>query len=315
MIKYSILVFSFLLISCIREIEVNIPEQEHSLVIYSTIVPFTPPDVKFLNIKVRTTRNIFDTAKNYTSDALVLMYKNNKIQDTLKYIDSIHCYPINFFPAPGDKYFVQVIKKDFKTVTSETFIPAKVKIDTITINPVAYFDEDGSVFSEIAITFTDPVNENNFYELVVSDINFNYDNDANYYELTTNDNIVTSESYYPSLLRFDVKKPKYLLFNDETINGEQHTLYVYYTPPQHEQDYRFISDHFITIQLRNVTEEFYLFKTTMIQQGYSRVEDILYGMGEPLNVISNIQNGHGLFAGFNFDQVSLHIPETKLNRQ
>jgi len=68
-------------------------------------------------------------------------------------------------------------------------------------------------------------------------------------------------------------------------------------------------DHYISIHLRNITEEYYKFKTTMIQNLYSKQEDILYGMGEPLNVKSNIKNGYGLFAGFNNDIVSFHFDE------
>ncbi|MCD6112151.1 MAG: DUF4249 family protein, partial [Bacteroidales bacterium] len=235
----------------------------------------------------------------------------------LRYVDSLNTYIISNsmsdYPIAGKKYSIQILEDGYKTLTSNTIIPSKVNITDTVITPIAYFDETGSVFSEIAVTFTDPENEINYYELAVSDIAFSYDNADNFYELSTNDNIITSESYYPSLIRFDVDKPKYLLFTDKEINGMKHTLNVYYTPPQREDDNRYISNHYISIHLRNVTEDYYKFKTSMIQHLYSKKEDILYGMGEPLNVISNIENGYGLFAGFNNDIVSLHIKEQIIN--
>lgn len=315
MLNKIILIFLVLfLVSCTKEIEVDIPVQKPSMVVYSTIVPFTTPQPKSLNIDLQSTRHIYDSAGYPISDATLLLFKNNILFDTVKYIDSVNCYPLNgLFPKEGDNYTIIINHAEFETIFAYTFIPTKVYITDTVITPVAYFDETGSVFSEISITFTDPGDEINYYELAVSDISFSYDNPDDFYELSTNDNIITSESYYPSLIRFDVDKPKYLLFTDKQINGVEHTLNVYYTPPQREDENRYISSHYISIHLRNVTEDYYKFKTSMIQHLYNKQEDILYGMGEPLNVISNIENGYGLFSGFNNDIVSLYVDEQIIN--
>ena len=316
---YFVTIILFLF-SCTKEIEIKIPKEKHKLVVYSTIVPLTFPYPKDLGIKLQSSKHIFDTTTSIINDAQVLYYENNILKDTLKYIDSINTYVIsksmNDYPIVNNSYSIKIIKSGFDTITANTTIPSKVKITDTVITPIAYFDETGSVFSEIAITFTDPINETNFYEVAVSNIAFNYDNPYDFYELSTNDNIITSESYYPSLMRFDVDKPKYLLFTDKEINGKEHTLNIYYTPPRnlHENGSEYISNHYISIHLRNVTKEYYEFKTTMIQHLYSKQEDILYGMGEPLNVKSNIKNGYGLFAGFNNDIVSLHIDEQIISK-
>lgn len=309
--KIYFVIITLFLFSCTKEIEIEIPKNKAKLVVYSTIVPFTLPMPKNLGIKLQSSKYIFDTTTSKIGGAQVLYYENMILKDTLKYVDSINTYviPLSDYPVENNSYSIKIIKEGYDTITASTTIPSKVNITDTAITPIAYFDETGSVFSELAITFTDPVNETNYYEIAVSDIGFTYDNYENFYELSTNDNIITSESYYPSLMRFDVHKPKYLLFTDKEFNGLKHTFYIYYTPPQFEEEKRFIADHFISIHLRNVTEEYYKFKTTMIQQLNSKQEDILYGMGEPLNVKSNIKNGYGLFAGFNNDIVSLHIPE------
>lgn len=315
MLKMRIIILlSFIFIACTKEVEIKIPDQKQNLVVYSTIAPFLLPRPKSLHIDIKNTKYIFDSTNSYIIDANVFLYINNTFTDTIKYIDSVKTYPIIFFPKEGDKYSIVVQKKGYKTIDAMTYIPSRVRITDTLITPIAYFDETGSVFSEISITFTDPGNEVNYYELAVSKISFSYDNPKDFYELSTNDKIVTSESYYPSLIRFYVDKPKYLLFNDTRINGLKHTLNVYYSPPQHQDDARFISDHFISIHLRNVTEEYYKFKTTMIKHLYNKQEDILYGMNEPINVISNINNGYGLFAGYNFDIVSLHIDELVISK-
>lgn len=314
-----VIIISVLLFSCTKEIEIGIPQQKHKLVAYSTIVPLTFPAPKPVGIKLQSSLHIFDNSPSRIADAFVLYFENDFLKDTLEYSDSLDIYSISNnitdYPIAGNTYSVRIYKDGFDTITATTRIPSKVKITDTTIVPIAYVDETGNVFSEISITFTDPVDETNFYEIAVSDIAFQYDSSRYFYKLSTYDNIITSESYYPSLIRFDVDKPKYLLFNDKTINGKERTLTVYYNPPQREDDNRYIANHYISLHLRNVTEDYYKFKTSMIQHLNNNKEDILYGMGEPVNIISNIDNGYGLFAGFNNDIVSFFIPEQIINEQ
>ena len=311
--SYTLFLILIILISCTKEIEIDIPVRKQALVVYSTLLPFTFPHPKSLNITLQHTGHIFDSTKYVISDAAILYYENDVLQDTLFCKDSTGTYNITTslsdYPVVGNSYSIKILKDGYETATASTIIPSKVVIKDTVVTPIAYFDETGSVFSQVSVTFDDPPKEMNFYELAISDIAFSYDNPKSFYELTTYDNIVTSESYYPSLLRFDIDKPRYLLFSDKKINGKEYTLNVYYTPPQSEDEHRYITNHYISIHFRNVTEEYFKYKTSLIQHLNSKKEDVLYGMGEPLNVISNIQNGYGLFAGFNNDIVSLHINE------
>ncbi len=315
---FILLIVSFYLLSCIKEISVDIPKKKPKLVAYSTIVPFTTPYPKPLSLKLESTAHIFDTTTYFIKDAQVLYFENDIIKDTLEFVDSLKMYKMRYdtndnYPVEGNRYAIKVIKEGFETITASTIIPPKVEIEDTNVTSIAYIDDDGMVYSELSLTFTDPSNEINYYELMVSDFTYDYNNLIDFYELSTYDNLITSESYYPSLIRFYLDKPKYLLFNDQSINGETHTLNVYYAPPQTEGKQRRISDHNIRIHLRTVTEDYYKFKTTMIQHLYGNTEDVLYGMGEPLNVYSNIENGYGLFAGFNHHIVTLHIPGQIIN--
>ena len=314
-----ILIVSLLLFSCTKEVEIEIPQEKPKIVAYSTIVPFTLPSPKPLGIKLRSSLHIFDNSQSKIDDAIVIYFENGVLKDSLKYIDSLDMYSISNnisnYPIAGNTYSVQIQKSGYENITATTKIPSKVVITDTAIVPISYIDETGDCFSEIAVTFTDPVDEINYYEIAVSVIAFKYDSAKYFYELSTHDNIITSESYYPSLIRFDVDKPKYLLFNDKSINGKEYTLRVYYSPPQEEDANRYILNHSISVHLRNVTEDYYKFKTSMMQHLYNKEEDILYGMGEPINIISNVNNGYGLFAGFNNDIVSLFVPEQIINEQ
>ncbi|MDD3741657.1 MAG: DUF4249 domain-containing protein [Bacteroidales bacterium] len=305
-------VFSTIHSSCTKEIEIDIPPSKPKLVVYSTFVPFTPPQPKNFEVKVYATAHIFDTVKYPIRDAIVQLYKNNEFYDTINFYPECDCYtiPEMFFAEIGDEYSLIVERDGFETVTASSYIPSKVEIQDTIVTPIAYIDEFGSAFSEVEFSFVDPADEVNYYEIAISDISFDYEENSDFYEISTSDNLITSQSYYPDLIRFDVPFPRSLLFSDSGINGQKHTLKVYYYPGRYICEISWIPQHYITVHFRNVTKEYYDFKTTSIQQSYAKREDILYGMGEPVNVISNIENGYGIFSGFNNDFESFRIDST-----
>jgi Domain of unknown function (DUF4249) len=304
----SCLLFS--VISCTKEIEIKIPEKQPKLVVSSTLVPFTLPMPAQLGLELQSSLNIFDTTKKaLIKDALVLYYENNLLIDTIKYVDILKKYlistSINKYPVAGNNYSIQIIKQGFATVTAETSIPQIVNITKLDILPIAYLDETGAPYSEVSIAFTDPGDKINFYEIEISDITQKFT-----YELSSHNPIITGESYYPSVLDFKNNMPTSLLFNDSKINGQKLALKIYYPAPLFIMEHSYISDHTISVHLRNVTEEYYKNKTSFIRHSYSLQENILYGSGEPINVYSNTHNGYGIFAGYNTSIQSLHIPQT-----
>jgi len=309
---------AFFLSSCGKEleIEIEIPANNPKLVVNSTLVPYSLPGGKYLGIELGSSTSIFDTVThNSIIDASVLLFKNNDFIDTLQYNPDNGLYSFGYGPfegpSIGDKYAIQIFAEGYEQVWAETKIPEEVEIIEANIIPVAFINDHGGVWSEVVLTFDDPGNFNNYYEIVVvTDISDYLYDPENYSYLFSHESFITGESYYPSPLRFDLKEPKRLLFNDNSFNGEDVTLSFYYYPPQFMTDKRFISHHIVSVQLRNITEEYYLFKTSFLQSLYNQKEDILYGMGEPLNVFSNIENGYGIFAGFNESIVQILIPET-----
>ncbi len=178
--------------------------EKPKLVAYSTIVPFTTPYPKPLSLKLESTAHIFDTTTYFIKDAQVLYFENDIIKDTLEFVDSLNIYrmqhSMNDYPVEGNRYAIKVIKEGFETITANTTIPSKVEIEDANVTPIAYIDDDGMVYSELTLTFTDPADEINYYELMVSDFTYDYNNLIDFYELSTYDNLITSESYYPSLI-------------------------------------------------------------------------------------------------------------------
>ena len=303
-------IFFFLLIfiinSCTKEINIDLPEKEPKLVINSFFIPFTLPYPKSFNVKVNQSSPLLDTTTvKSIADATVIISSGNQI-DTMKYDDSLNYYDLGFtFPETGKNYQLKVIKSGFKTVTSNDVIPDRVKMTSCSINPIASTDDCGGIYSEVTINFNDPPNEKNYYEVEIEGDTI--------YQIFSNDNIITSESYYPSLLSFDAKNPEYLLFNDNYINGKKHELRIFYYPPQYiDPDGRYIDKQVVFLHFRSVSENYYKYKTSLLQHLYRQQGDILYGTGEPVNVFSNIENGYGIFAGYQEDTETILVKRTKV---
>ncbi len=321
-----------LLFSCniITEIEVDIPLKPPKLVINSTLVPSSVPGMKYLGIEVTTTTHIFDTSEiKPVTDATVLFYKNGEYVDTLEYETKSGLYPLGYGPfkgpLPEDVYSIEVSAPGYDKVYAQTTIPEKVEILDISITPIGLIDDSneimqggrrlgGGIWSEITITFADPPQNDNYYEIVVSPI-YSFYESKEFYTLFTNESIITGESYYPSPMELHLKNPRQLLFNDRGFNGDNQTISFYYFPPQGWYINSYISNHIINIQLRNITAEYYYHKTTLLQSLNNQEEEILYGMREPLNVFTNIENGHGIFAGFNEDIFQALIEKTIVDQK
>ncbi len=313
-------ILSVFLLSCTKEITIEIPVRPVGLVIESLLVPYSV-NGKYLGIKVSGSHHIFDTTTiEPIANATILLYKNEVLKDTLVYdpTPQISFYPLGFGPMQGplagEAYRIEVSAPGYKSVYAETLIPEKVSIDTVIIDRIGYFDDSGLVYSKLTISFTDPAKEDNYYEIVVTPLGVGEYRASAYRLLSTFEPLIVNEPHYPDETRIDLKNPDRLLFNDKTFNGQQAELDFYYFASQITGGTHQLNSEILSVQLRNISREYYLYQSTMLHSSFNREADILYGLGEPLNVISNIKNGYGVFAGFNNDVHHLELDTLTVRR-
>jgi len=318
-----LLVLFFLLLGCYDEgrlIEITVPPTAPRLVIHSVIYPAGALQrVSPLGFKVSSTAHIFDKGADLITDAVVRLYKKDQFFGTLEYIDSLGYYPLNDSPDYNDDYRIEVSKEGFLRANAIVAVPSAIEIDTVIITPMAYFDEENYVFSEVEIRFRDAPDETNFYEVVVFVTSSFFQPSTDFWpedfqentgealELVAFDRVITEESYYIPKTNINSDYPVSLLFSDNTFNGKKYSLKVYYNPPGRLYIPGDVANHRIRVYLRKVTEETFQFKTAMLEQYNHREEDILYGVGEPINVFSNVENGYGLFGAYSYDSFLLSI--------
>ncbi len=294
-----------LYLSCEMELNIEIPDSPPQLVVSSTLVPWTE-NPKYLGIEVYSSSHIFDeTEKTPIDNATVIVYRDGQLFGQLNYLseNDYNFYPMGFSPLkgplPGELYRVKVSAPDYESVWAETIIPAKIEITDCQIDRVGYFDDNGTVFSRVTLSFNDPAQQTNYYEIVVSDILCQYESFC-YRRLTTNESFITSEAYYPTPVNPGLPNPTRLLFRDDTFDGQKASVNFYYFPHQKLADNTiYLYEGYVVVQLRHITEDYYKHYTTKQQARNFMTTDILYGGGEPINVYSNVNNGLGIVAGFN----------------
>lgn len=116
--------------------------------------------------------------------------------------------------------------------------------------------------------------------------------------IVTNNQIITREDYYPSLLLIGAERPKSLLFRITNPAGKVHVDFNYFAPSYMNPLGATTIKHFVRIELRTVSYSYFRYKTSLYKQGYATSGDLLYGMAPPVTVIGNITGGLGIFSGY-----------------
>ena len=308
---YLFIIISIL--SCTKDIEIEIPPTKAKMVAISSLRPFSSTNSQLISLELQSTTDISEGGNiKPIGDALVILKRNNVNYDTLVYVDTLKEYFYSFnmtdYPKENEKFDIEIIKEGYDTIRSSTIIPKKIEISSSSIIPIAYYDEDGQPYAEATIEFNDPLETENYYEIVVSDLT---EREDSYYELSSNSKIITSESYYPTPMESDKAKPISLLFSDKMINGKSVKINIFFSSSNVFLN-DVIPEHYVAIQLRSVTKAYYNYKTILMQHLYALDENILYGSGEPIPVYSNIENGYGIFGSFSNSIARHQIDKTTI---
>ena len=142
------------------------------------------------------------------------------------------------------------------------------------------------------ISFTDPPDATNYYELLIS----SKPGGTNgwYTEYETNDPVLMNEGdqdYHPTSF----------FFSDELFNGEQYTMRIKNGVGYMTKDNK-LTPTPLYATLRSVSRAYYKYRKYYTRHAYNQQSqnefiDLIF-KGEPQNMFTNIENGYGIFAGY-----------------
>lgn len=285
--KYFTLLLYLLAVSgCSKEIELDLAN-DRALVLNSI---FQPDSVFSFRVSY-TSSPLEDYILVDDSFHLFLYEENDLLIDTL-FLDGYIAF--NKIPSVNKKYTVELVTADLPSVQATDSIPALVYIDDAFIIYPAGVDAYGDNLAEANIRFTDPEDQQNFYELLI----WSGEEQINYWDwdgdVRITDPVLLNEGdidYFPSTL----------FFSDELLNGQSYTMKI-----KQAVGYSLNNDGSnktgLFVTLRSLSKSYYLYRKYYTRHKYNQqfqgdFYDLIY-KGEPQTMYTNIDNGFGIFAGY-----------------
>ena len=270
----------------------------------------TVSDSTIINVSKSMPVQIKDNSRTleYVDDAVITYTVNGKACEVTPLGNGR--YTVKTLQTHGDHIAISVAAPEMTVVSAETNIPAAIDIGMTTANDVHLYnrqDDKYENFTQYSATFTDPVNERNFYATRVRMKVKNKHHEHHW----RGGNHYTDDYYYPvintqseELLRpptnidelFDISNTFYgglYIFDDSTISGKTYTLHL------NVEEYNVIQwdkEHKGEVELMQLTPEFYHFLFALNAQD----NEILSGTGlsQTTPTSSNVRGGLGIVAGY-----------------
>ena len=232
-----------------------------------------------IDVYIGKTSDIFEP--KYRSDILpesVSLFINDTITDRLNHLGDLK-YSGQYLIKPKDKLRLEALFNDGEVLHAYDSVPGRVEIITAEYMYPAYKSEYGTVYGKIKLTFQDPPDSKNYYEIL-------FLRDLRYIQTYKIQNSFISIDF-----ENDPNPPNTILFNDELINGKLVTLEIYVS-----------SQVTPTIILRNCSKNYFEYMNSInihfSTQNTSRSNVYDFFKGDPVELFSNIHGGLGIFASY-----------------
>lgn len=277
-----------LLFSCEKTLEFDFPESESVPVVNALF-----SDVDGMKLSLTQSYGMNNLHIDYKLlDAHVILLENDIFVDTL--VKDTSYYMSNHTLLAGNDYSIIADCDDFGEIRVDNSIPEKPIIISAEIIDSVFIELDGSVIFQLALEFADNPLTDDYYELMLF-TKFYSDNeemiDENIWTATLceeNDPVLLNEN----LLEFETHV---IPFSDELLTRDNNALLnVNFTPPVINQ----ILDFQLFIVFRHVSYDYYMYKKQAIKHFANQNNDIFNGMGQAVQMYSNVEDGLGIFAGF-----------------
>ncbi len=293
----TITAITILLISCEKNVVVDIPAQPPKLVVNALVNSqsiFTAKISK--SVAVLTASG----SKNFkVENAFAQLFENGVVKDTFVYNPTTNIYIAKngTIPAIGKNYLLKVSTVGLEAVEASTVVPSAISIQSIVRRKNVKTDVDGNQMDELKITFTDKVNEHNYYLFKLKKPTSNTGATVMYepiYCFSSGDVDIDRRNSTPGDVNSCIDKS--FLITDKNFNGRTKEIILFiksydlevYTNPTNNLKYNAI------MELHSITADHYKYQRSL--ESYKDNEENPFA--EPAPVYGNIKNGYGIFTIF-----------------
>ena len=207
---------------------------------------------------------------------------------------------------------IRIDAEGISTISALTNIPHHLVNVQMSLDTIPQFDYDGSANYILNITFEDNEKEANFYDLEVW---LKYEDEWRATYLDSDDPVITRQSYYspfPFINNSLTKMP----FSDQPFNGQQKTIPFKITPGVivMSVDTYILPEVDMMVLFKSTTKEQYLYTGSILNHLQGRESDLIFGSGQPVDLLGNVQGGYGIFACEEVFEQVFHINSIDIGR-
>ena len=292
-----------ILFSCQKVIEIDYPTQETKLVVNCL---FTPDSL----FKARISKTSFTTDSSDLSikDATCEIWSAGQLLETLQHTKNGFYISESLYPEVNKAYTIKVKHEIFPDLTATDTVPEPANVLDINFDFFTQYDMlDERYFHDLNITLNDNPNKSNFYQIkgVVETWHVNY-------EINT-DTIWVYNNIYLNTDDFAFQNSEFtesaiIPFTDSFFNGQNYTVKLKYKYPfaSYSNGVPYIETHNLLVPIYSTSKQYYKYRTKLIQHINNQYSDVYFGIGDPVQMYTNIQGGYGIFAAYNSELYILH---------
>ncbi|MDH5399390.1 MAG: DUF4249 domain-containing protein [Cyclobacteriaceae bacterium] len=298
----ALVIVLFVIMSCSTVVEYDVPFEKPHIVVNSIIHPDT-----FFIASLTESHYILDYNYYYDSitDARVEVYEAGALLGELNMLLPAIYANADIRPMPGVDYQLKVIRPGFDEVSAETLIPVKSPgFELLNVQKKAGMY--GENVYEFTIELEDIINEDNYYEFSIQAYTHEYDYSVDppvvidsfplNIGLKTNDALFKEDTdeTWGEIFTFDDN-----LFKNAKISLNFETTWIPFDHFKWSQNPSepVMVDLLIVVGVLN--KELYLYKMSVDRQR----ETVGNPLTEPAFVYNNINNGLGIFSGYNAKKI------------
>jgi hypothetical protein len=233
-------------------------------------------------------------------NAKVLLFQDNLLFDSLLHTDE-GIYVSNKKVSENHSYNVSAFTEN-RTLYATDYIPSKPEVLSLIRKDKAGYTED-SYYGSLEIVLVDEILQRDFYEIEIGYLSFTEKKNFILYPNSRTDKVILNENlpFYGRAGPFP--------FSDEVFNGDTITIvFNYHTPRlilngiEQELD----PDYILRVKIRKTSKNYYLYRKSVITHFDGQQPDFWNGIGNQINIHSNVEGGLGIFAGYSEVIDTLH---------
>lgn len=293
--KILIIILSIMIFftSCTKIVDILYPEHTPELVVNCI---FTTDSL--LTVQVSTTVAYNDSIENeFTKNLDIELYCNNTYVENLTNVGE-GTYISSTYPEIEKTYKIIINRENAETITAKSYIPKLPEyINFDTILSFYYNPQEEDYYSLGLLSINDYPTTNNYYSFqLTTHTEYSTYTDIEYIDYKYTDERLKSSEIEKYGLNF-------MLFTDKYFNGENVTLNFDYEAPCTD-----FQPAYLVYKFKSLSSDYYKYINSLIihSENQDYFNDPFY-VGQPVRVYSNIENGYGIFAGFNSYTDSLLI--------